>query len=114
MALQLYKSLNHAKRAEPLSHSHLTPATQFLASNLHSGEEFCCQKVNIHAFEQLLQQKHFQLKKGWQRLLDTLPKPGNHHFAQLGCHSTLKRELQDQDFLQIRPVSTSCPFRDHI
>jgi hypothetical protein len=26
-------------------------------------------------------------------LLDTLPKLGNHHFAQLGCHSSLKREL---------------------
>jgi len=35
-----------------------------------------------------------QLEKGCQRLLDTLPKPGNHYIAQLGCQpSQLKREF---------------------
>jgi hypothetical protein len=58
-----------------------------------TGDEFCCQQVINNAFEQLLLQGFFQLEKGCQRLLDTLPKLGNHHFAQLGCHSSLKREL---------------------
>jgi hypothetical protein len=62
-----------------VSSSHLTPATQILASNLHSREELCCKKVIINAFEQPLQQGVFNQKKAVKgRLLDTLPKPVNH------------------------------------
>jgi hypothetical protein len=60
-------------------------------------EELCCKKVIINAFEQPLQKGFFNQKKAVKgRLLDTLPKLGNHpgvDFAQLGCHSSLKREL---------------------
>jgi hypothetical protein len=80
-----------------LIYSHLTPGTQFLASNLHSREELCCKKVIINAFEQPLQQGFFNLKKaGKGRLLDTLPKPGNHPgvgFCSAWLSLLPKREL---------------------
>jgi hypothetical protein len=42
-------------------------------------EELCCKKVIINAFEQPLQQGFFNQKNAVKgRLLDTLPKPGNH------------------------------------
>jgi hypothetical protein len=51
-----------------------------------------CRKCNTKSFPAATA-KLFQLEKGCQRLLDTLPKPGHHHFAQLVCHSSLKRKL---------------------
>jgi hypothetical protein len=67
-------------------------------------EELCCKKVIINAFEQPLQQGFFQKKAVKGRLLDTLPKSGNHPGVGF-CSAWLS--LPSQKRIGWRPQYTS-------